>query len=373
MRSQAYCCVTLALILGSVCFGACSRTGLLIDETAPLPAEATSEVPEPIPTPTATQAPDQTPVEVPVACPDMAVTLSRAYPIVTFVLDRSTSMNADIGDADVPQSRWQALGNALANAIPRIDRGVEIGALVFPDTASSELCDVPASVTLPHARGNAGTLISIMQNTAPGGATPTAVALDVAARELLAARASTNGRALVLATDGAPDCNEDLDVNTCRCVLGGSPCVRAMRCLDDERTVAQIEDYRQKGLSTYVVGIQSRPGSMFNEVLDAMAAAGGCAQADAAQKYYLARSEAELNAALTAISSLVGTCVFLTNEVIDPNHDIQLLLDGTPLATNQWEWQNRTNGELILRRDVCDYVLSEDAPLLEAHIKCNGA
>jgi hypothetical protein len=87
-------------------------------------------------------------------------------------------------------------------------------------------------------------------------------------------------------------------------------------------------------------------------------------------RHYRARSEAELNAALTAISGLVGTCVFLTNEVIDPNDDVELLLDGAPLEPDGWKWQNRNNGELILHHDVCDYALAEDAPLLEARIKC---
>lgn len=337
--------ITLALVLAATALpiGACSRSALVTDEVRPRP----------------------------IPCSDGAVVLSRAYPIVMLLLDRSRSMNGILDDADVAQSKWEALSNALAIALPGIDNAVELGALQYPSTTAAGLCEVPAAPSIDPARGNAASIVSLMQQSTPGdGATPTAAALELAARALFSRRATTHGRAIVLATDGAPDCNESLDVNECRCIFGGNPCVAAMRCLDDERTVAQIASYAAHDLPTYVVGIQSAPGSMFNDVLDAMARAGGRPQQNASQNYYLARSELELDAALLAIANLVGNCVFLSTSVPDPEGSMELSLDGIPLSNDQWVWQSRLNGEVVLGSDVCEYVLSHAAAQLQARVRC---
>ena len=80
---------------------------------------------------------------------------------------------------------------------------------------------------------------------------------------------ANSARALVLATDGASDCNTALNASTCRCVGGGSGagrgCGSGDRCLDDTRTVKVISSYETKGLPTYVVGIQSARGAPESE------------------------------------------------------------------------------------------------------------
>jgi hypothetical protein len=344
MRLQAHCSVSVTLTLGAMLVGGCSRTGLLVDDSY---------------------------VQAPVGCTEGRLELTRAYPIVIFVLDRSTSMDTAMGGTGRGKTRWQALASALAATLPSIDSSVQIGALLFP-AISSKSCDVAASPELTPQRGNVAKLLTLMQDSSPGGSTPTAAAIDAAAKTLLGTRASTNARALVLATDGGPDCNSSLDGRNCRCASTTSACYVSTRCLDDVRTVQRISEYQAQGLATYVIGIQSDGDANYSDVLDAMAVAGGRPQSNAPQQYYAARSEAELDTALTAIGQLVGTCVYLTTSVPNAGGSIRLTLDGIGLAATQWRWQAKSNGEILLDPDVCRQVLSEETPQLQATVDCAG-
>jgi len=312
-----------------------------------------------------------------VSCTAGRVLLTRANPTVMFVLDRSSSMNTAISSGR-SQTRWQALGSALATVLPQVTNVVELGALLYPSTAAgSASCTVAAKADLNPAVGNVAALTKLMSSTSPGGSTPTASAIDTAAKLVLNIRAATSARALVLATDGAPDCNTALNANTCRCVGGGSGagrgCGSGDRCLDDTRTVKVISSYETKGLPTYVVGIQSAGDTSFTEVLNAMADAGGRPRASSGLRYYAASSEADLNAALTAIRDLVGVCTYLTTSVPDPKGHIVLTVNGTALSTDQWMWSNMNNGEVTLVGDACLAAAAQKSPAIVAEVECSDS
>jgi hypothetical protein len=344
MRLHTHCFVSGTLVVGGLLLGGCSRTGLLIDDVG----------------------------RAPIACIEGEVQMTRAYPVVMFVLDRSTSMATSIGATRRTMTRWQALANALATTLPSIDNDVQTGALIFPSaTSEQQSCAVNSSPDLIPKRGNVPRLVSLMELTSPGGNTPTTSAIDSAAKILLDIRASTDARAMVLATDGGPDCNQFLNSRTCRCAASQGNCSNAsIRCLDDVRTVERIAKYAAEGLPTYVLGIQSEGDTEFGDVLDAMAIAGGRPEANAPQKYYAARSESELDAALTAIAKLVGACVYLTTSVPNAGGTIQLSLDGAVLSNDEWAWQRESNGEIVLRPDICQQVIGEEAPRLSALVSC---
>jgi len=267
-------------------------------------------------------------------------------------------------------TRWDALGSALAATLPAIDSSTQLGALLFPASPNSGNCSVSKEPQLAPASGNGSAVLSILQHNVPGGATPTDWALESAATALLATRTLASARAMVIATDGGPDCNIGLDVATCRCTMESGSCVIPTQCLDDRRTIDHIAKYREQGLYTYVIGIQSTGDSSFSDVLDAMAVAGGRPQPNAPQKYYAARSPEELNAAMVAIGQLVGACVFLTNTVPNVGSTLVLNLDGIDLAENKWSWQDRDNGELVLDAAVCSQLRVAANPKLTARIAC---
>lgn len=290
-----------------------------------------------------------------VGCVPGSFTLTRATPVVMLTLDRSSSMSSSFGTG----TRWTTLTNALASALPPIDASVQLGALTFPSVGSSgQSCAVSGAAEISPATGNAAAIIDLMRKNGPGGATPTAIGIDAAGAALASFRAAKTARAIVLATDGAPDCNSALDGATCRCI--DSSCVgRPERCLDDARTVKSIGAQLAGGIPTYVVGIQSSTNTTFADVLDAMAIAGGRPlPLGSARRYYAVTSSAELDAALVTIRDQVGSCTYLSSSVPSGDGTISVSLDGTlvpydPTGAQGWRWSDQNNGEIVLAGDAC--------------------
>lgn len=311
---------------------------------------------------------------MPIGCIPGTFALQRAEPTVMFVLDRSGSMGMRFsGNA----TRWQVLSSALASSLPPVDPKMRIGALLFPSNPAGPMsltCTVSNNVALMPDLGHVNPLLSIVSSTIPGGSTPTADAIDVAAKALFGARAATTSRALVLATDGAPNCNAALDPNTCTCTNGR--CRTSVQCLDDTRTVARIASYAQRGLPTYVIGIQSPGDTQNNTVLDAMADAGGRAN-KGAHHFYAATSAAELDAALVAIRDQIGACTYLTISVPPKEGTIVVSIDGMTIpfdanGASGWHWANKENGEIVFAGTTCTD-LTNGAHGLAVTVTCDVA
>ena len=292
----------------------------------------------------------------PVGCVPGSFTLAKALPTVMLVIDRSGSMSTRFSTAG---SRWSVLTTGLAKTLPLVDGTMQIGALLYPSVAAARgdlTCAVPGTADLLPKTGNVKPLLNAMQANGPGGATPTAAALDVANAALLSVRSSRSARAMVLATDGGPNCNGALNPGSCTCADQGTGCRRnANQCLDDVRTVARIASYAGQGVPTFVIGIGNDAATA---TLDAMAVAGGRPQSGA-HKYYAATSEQELDGALVAIRDKVGACTYLTPSVPDAQGHITLSIDGKPVVlddANGWAWIDQSNGELVLSGDACKLV-----------------
>ena len=317
----------------------------------------------------------------PVACTDGTIPLVRADPTLMFVVDRSGSMGGHLGMSNGQASRWSILTDALSSTLPPVDASMAIGALLYPsqnDLVGHMTCAVAGVPDLLPAKGNVGPLLLLMSQTMPGGATPTADAIQVAAGALIGVRAASTARALVLATDGGPNCNLALDSSVCRCANATQSCQgKPNMCLDDARTVKEIADIEATGLPTYVIGIQDEGDDSFTDVLNAMADAGGRAKADGVLHYYAARSAVELNEALSAIRDQVGACTFLTTSVPDTKGTIVMRLNGAIVPYDAaglegWTWANKSNGEVALRGAVCAAAAASAAATLTAVVTCGG-
>lgn len=292
--------------------------------------------------------------------------LTHARPEVMFVVDRSRSMNDRFGTT----TRWRALTLGLAATLPPTDTGMDIGGLIFPITGSANTCAVPSMLDLTPGPTNGVLLVAKMASTLPNGGTPTADAIDVAGKALQAIRAAGTARAMVLATDGAPDCNSDLNPSTCACV-GTRPC-SATRCLDDTRTIDRIKRFADQGVPTWVIGITDEGDMQLTSVLEKMAIAGGRPQTGAATSYYGVTSQTELEAALVDIRNRVGACTFLSTSVPDVDDDMTLTLDGVTVPRTEWTFVDRGNGELELLGDACARAAANVKAPLEATVACNG-
>jgi hypothetical protein len=287
-----------------------------------------------------------------------------------FVIDRSGSMGSDFGAT----TRWGALTQGLARSLPAVDQTMAIGAYVFPAVSATAGCRVPALADLSPATGNVTPLIDLLSRSSPRGGTPTADALAQAAVALRGVRAAKSARALVLATDGAPGCNPDLDPFTCICTTP-QPCTpnNVSNCLDDVRTLDRLRAITASGLPTWVIGIQNAGDTLFIDVLDRMAVAGGRPRASR-PRFYPATSPAELEAALVEIRDQVSGCTFLTASVPDAQGVIRIFLDGVeipedPGLADGWSWVDRANGEVVFAGRACT---TAGQGVVTANVGCSG-
>ena len=259
------------------------------------------------------------------------------------------------GRTDAGVSRWRLLKSTLGSVLPPLDQKVAMGALIYPVRADA--CTAPSTVDLSPALGNTNNLLSFFNASMPLGGTPTAAALDVASQHLRNLRTATSARALILATDGAPNCNETLQNDTCVCT---SPpqvnpnCDTPTHCLDDSATVAQLRAVFSLGMPTYVIGLGSSL-NQFASTLDAMAVAGGVPRQGIGPRYYSVANQSELTDAFNRVTSQLTRCTFLLNGLaLNDTFVVQVGGVDVPQGPNGWEWLNLTNGELALHGTACD-------------------
>jgi hypothetical protein len=225
---------------------------------------------------------------------------------VLLVIDKSGSM------AEVPAGfatdKWTAMKTALAAALGPVKGVISFGLEMFPFDPTMRIpilscgaacCAMPtgaAAINIPVEPGTAALpkILGAVASQDPGGATPMAAAL----KEALAYYTTgagfqlQGGKYVVLATDGAPNCN------------AAATCGTGVQCLDDSATTTQIAALKIAGVSTFVIGI---PGSeSYSTVLDAFADAGG-QPASATSPKYFAVSASGGTAALTDAFKAIAT------------------------------------------------------------------
>lgn len=282
-----------------------------------------------------------------------------------FVVDRSGSMATTL-DGDDPgpgeKTRWDVLRDGLALTLTGFDQEIAMGAKFYPGARWNPAleCVADDSVEFAPKLGNAASIIGVFDTTFPRGGTPTADALRVAADHVSKIRGVA--RTLVLATDGAPNCNFDHPRDPCICTSNdptdcgafGDPSL----CLDDRRTVSTVRDIADnQKVPVYVIGIGSLERADFRRVLDDMAVAGGRAK-PTTPRYYSAQTAAELDTALTSIRDSVGSCTFLTPSAPTDPDAITVEIDGQsvprdPTRTDGWDWVDQSYGTLALFGSAC--------------------
>lgn len=354
--SSAVVRVLASLGLAGVAFSAAScgsRTGLFLDDDLAgggrVDAAADSAVP----------------------CKDGEFAFELAVTQLMFVIDRSGSMSFSLdGDDEAPRGawRWTALANALRQTITSFDGEIAMGAKFFPEPLdrrdnadAARACRVDTGVGISPALGNASTILSVFDRTTPLGGTPTAEAVRSAASFLRGTRSVA--RAIVLATDGAPNCNAGLDPEICRCTSQASctadPDLGRYSCLDDARAIDSVRRTATTDrIPVYVIGIGSNEDPEFFDVLEQMAVAGGRARATA-PRHYPAQSESDLTSALTTIRDSVARCTYLTPSAPTDPDDIAVQIDGQRIPRdvskqNGWDWVDREYGEIAFFGPACE-------------------
>jgi hypothetical protein len=321
----------------------------------------------------------------PVTCRPGRFTFDLALTQLMFVLDRSQSMRFSIrGETGAPQRewRWTLLENALRSTITTFDQQIAMGAKFYPEPSpvgspANIACRTDQGVAIAPARGNAGRILASFGEADPSGGTPTAEALQAAATYLTSNRSVA--RTIVLATDGAPNCNGALDRSTCVCTAATRNCRQPQgqySCLDDARTVAVVRDIaEQKRIPVYVIGIGSTETPEFLRVLDDIAIAGGRAR-NATPRHYNVQSGAELTQALETIRDAVAKCTYLTPSSPTNPNGMQVEIGGRAIPrdqtkTNGWDWVDQAYGELAFFGQACTDAQSSPASVIGGVVSCD--
>lgn len=315
--------------------------------------------------------------EEPPGCVPGTFDLTPATSQIMFVLDRSRSMRFRL-DSNVladpgVTSRWTALRDALNQVITPFSNQIAMGARFFPvagaDGPASEACaQDPAGAAIAPALNNASTILQVFNDTIPIGGTPTAAALALAAQQTSQRRAVA--RAIVVATDGAPNCNAANDPRTCTCTIfdpplpPGQPCLASSNpndpdgsnCLDESNTVQVVRDtFSNRKIPVFVVGIGVTSG--FASTLDAMAIAGGRPRATT-PRYYPAETPAELRTAFTVVRDSVAKCSYVTPSAPNDPNAIEISVNGRTIERDAshvdgWDWIDQEYGQLQLFGSAC--------------------
>jgi hypothetical protein len=227
-------------------------------------------------------------------------------PRILLVIDKSGSMNADDTGG---QRKWDAARNALSGVVNNLEEQIEFGLMLYPNgDANNDVCR-EGNLREDVQPTNADDIIDELNNTEPGGGTPTAATLGQARQALDALGAEGGARAVILATDGGPNCNESLNGDTCRCVSQNpQDCIDFPgNCLDDSNTLGAAAALNAAGYPVFVAGIDG--SEAFSDVLNALATAGGTAQAGATA-FYGVDDQGQLEDAIEDIAVRVGICRF---------------------------------------------------------------
>lgn len=318
-------------------------------------------------------------------CGNLILPVQIDKPNLYFVVDRSGSMDQTLPDTQ--QTKFYATRYAIAEALKAIGHRVRYGAAVFP-VSGGEIEGCAPGVQVFETRdgdpptyaaaGELGPILNGLMVTlakfGPTGGTPTASTLAALYPTLTALPGKTF---VVLATDGAPNCNANAVCSATGCQhtiegtsVNGKSCTDTFNCcdpalvpggqlycVDDDATEAAVIALAQAGIDTYVIGM---PGTeYYGDVLDRLALAGNTAR-PGPPYYYSTESNADLIQSLfeIGIQVAVSCTVNLGQEPPDPalvNVYFDTALVGQD-DTDGWAWIDSTTIEI--RGAACDQLKS---------------
>jgi hypothetical protein len=320
-------------------------------------------------------------------CGDQSIPAVANPPNLSFIIDHSASMGDELAGSGL--SKYENARIALSHVLKAVGHRVNYGAAIFPGLdgvtgceAGDQLMKIAPGDPPSYARDDKTgprlrDLLARLTIADVEGGTPVAATLGAMQPVLTELSGETF---VVLITDGAPNCNRQLDCGPSGCIpnieglsLGGMACndsynccapsaqlpTANLSCVDDDASIAAVAALGDAGISTFVVGM---PGSEpYVALLNAMAEAGGTAR-EGALKYYLVEDTAELEASLKSIAASVAiTCeIALDYEPPDPDY-VNVYFDGVLLEydpSDGWEWAE--SGHVLIRGEACDQLSGGD-------------
>ena len=253
---------------------------------------------------------------------DIALVNLGDPPDMLIVLDRSGSMTGPI--PTFPPNftpKWNIMRDAVKAVVMATENNIRYGLAEFP---TDDNCGVTSPVKVPIDLGQYPEVNTYFNNRSANGNTPADAALRAALAHYQSIPVNPEGRYVLFATDGEPNCTTpEADAGP--------------------RTVAAIQALRQAGIKTYVLGFGG--GFTTGTVLNDAALAGGVPRPGGPPHYYAANNAAELQAVLQQIAGgvIVPSCSYHLQSLPPVPDDVTVTLNGQPvprstLHTNGWDY-----------------------------------
>jgi hypothetical protein len=270
--------------------------------------------------------------------------LERRPAELLMVLDRSGSMREPANFMTLT-SKWDETVPALNETIMKTAATVSWGMKMFP--VGLVACSTTDGVDVPIAANNAPMMLATIAGTMPlGNGTPTRYAIQKAVAHLKATPTNTP-RYILLATDGEPNCADEM----------------TNALVDPDGAVEAIRMAAADGFKTFVIGIATQFGDA-NMTLNRMAEAGGEPRTGD-PRYYPVASRAELVNALSLITGKVADCVFPLSKLPPSPNDVAVDVNGMrvnrdPTKMNGWDY-TANNMAIQIHGPACEAIKNANA------------
>jgi hypothetical protein len=324
--------------------------------------------------------------DAPGLCGNQVIEQKVDRPNLYFVLDRSTSMS-ELFEAG-SHEKYATSRLAIRSVLRAIGHRVSYGAAVFPAFDSADEDCTPGQEVFATRPGDPlqyaingedgpvlKELIQVLGTRPPSGGTPTSATLEALTSTLLGLEGKT---AVVLATDGEPNCNPDASCSGADCpwnsaqvtLEDGRACGRDVNCCDPDvlkegprscvdkpATLEVLRNLESAGIRSFIMGL---PGSEdFAAVLDAMAEAGGTARSGK-HAYYPIASSGELRSTLLDIGVSVAISCSIDLSTAPPDPDlVNVYFDDRVVSSNPDDgWVLDGEAHLEIRGSACEELKS---------------
>ncbi len=309
-------------------------------------------------------------------------------PNIYFVFDRSGSM-AELAPPAYSVTRYSVVHRAAVDMVRELGALISVGAALFPRTsnvcgAGDEVMALTRGDPTPSDGSDGPTTAMFRQRTQtnPNGGTPISATLNGLVPTLEAAEGQT---IVFLLTDGGPNCNGGItcDAESCQpnldgtCPVGENCCSPTHPtggphlCIDESATIDAVGAIAALGIPVYVIGITG--SELYEDILDAMAEAGGTAQVGTETKYHRVTELDAIGAVLGELAGDAISCVLPLSER-PSQQDMDLMnvyLDCELLPfdpVNGWGWLEGSN--IWLHGDACDKLKSGAVSAVHVAIGC---
>jgi hypothetical protein len=318
--------------------------------------------------------------------------VSRAsVPNLMLLVDTSGSMSDPVSPGS-GTTRWTALKRAMGSFLSANGDIARFALATYP-TEANDFCGPSTSMRKALPEVEEANLLKehalqvnqeLQAITRVEGGTPTADSLRYVG-SLVGLHTQEREDFVLLLTDGLPNCNYNNPNSgpspACRCTFGSaSECsgTNARRgCLDDQNSIAAVQDLRTRGIRTIVVGFGADTATGdAPEVLNAMAEAGGfarrcqgdgdCGAGDTCEasaglcrrRYYQASNGAELATALEKISSGINPqpCVIRIPPEQIPSSEAMVVVyvKGERMVAGEDTWRLKAGVGVELKGSLCE-------------------